>query len=142
MNKLSNKLKELMGKEVKVKDLQEYLNFNSTSLIYKWINNSCTPSFEYLVKLADFFNVNIDYLIGRTESLEKTTPQKLPEFSTHFKKVLNDQKSSQYQLLKDNIVSNGHLNSWLNLKNLPSTDNLIRLADYLKISIDELIGRV
>ena len=142
MNKLSNKLKELMDKDVSVKDLQEYLNFNSTSLIYKWINNSCSPSFEHLVKLADFFNVNIDYLIGRTENLEKTTPKDLPDFSKHFKKVLDQQKISQYKLLKDKVVSNGHLNSWLNLKNLPSTDNLIRLADYLKISIDELVGRV
>ena len=142
MNKLSNKLKELMKDEITAKDLQEYFKFNTASLIYKWINNSCLPSFEYLIKLADYFCVNIDYLIGRTENLEKTTPKNLPNFKTHFKKVLKQQGSSQYRLLKDNIVSNGHLNSWLNLNNLPSTENLIRLADYLNISIDELVGRV
>ena len=142
MNKLSNKLKELMGKDVSAKDLQNYFNFKSTSLIYKWMNNSCLPSFKYLIKLADFFNVNIDYLIGRTENLEKTTPKKLPEFSSHFKKVLKEQNVSQYKLLKDKIVSNGHLNSWTNLNIIPSTDNLIYLAEYLKISIDELVGRV
>lgn len=141
MNKLSNKLKELMNNEVSAKDLQKYFNFSSTSLIYKWINNNSMPSFLYLIKLADFFNVNIDYLVGRTENFEQVKPKKLPNFSTQFKKILKQYNTNQYKLLKDKIISKGHLNSWLNLNNLPSTNNLIRLADYLKISIDELVGR-
>lgn len=142
MNKISNKLKELMNNEVSAKDLQKYFNFSSTSLIYKWINNNSLPSFEYLIKLADFFNVNIDYLVGRTENFEQVKSKKLPNFSTQFKKILKQYNTNQYKLLKDKIISKGHLNSWLNLNNLPSTNNLIRLADYLKISIDELVGRV
>lgn len=142
MIKYSNKIKELMGKDISVKELQEYLNFKSASLIYKWINNSCLPSFCNLIKLADYFEVNIDYLLGLTNNFENVKPKKLPKFSTYFIIILKQQNSSQYKLLKDNIVSNGHLNSWLNLNSLPSTDNLIRLAEYLKISIDELVGRV
>ena len=142
MSKYSNRLKELIGKDISVKQLQEYLNFKSASLIYKWINNSCLPSFSNLIKLADFFEVNIDYLLGLTNNYENIKPKKLPKFSTHFVKIIKQQNSSQYRLLKDNIVSNGHLNSWLNLNSLPSTDNLIRLAEYLNVSIDELVGRV
>ena len=131
-----------MGKEITVKDLQNYFNFKSTSLIYLWKKNDCLPSFDNLIKLADYFKVSLDYILGLTESNEVVLPKKLPKFSNHFKKILKQYNSSQYKLIKDGIISNGHLNSWLNLNNMPSVENLIRLADHLNISVDELVGRV
>lgn len=38
----------------------------STTLISKWENGQSTPAPEMLIIIADYFDVSIDYLIGRT----------------------------------------------------------------------------
>lgn len=37
------------------------------SFFYEWKNRNTLPSLEYLQTLADYFNVSIDYLLGRTD---------------------------------------------------------------------------
>lgn len=36
--------------------------------ISRWKNSSELPSIENLVKIADYFNVSTDYLLGRTDN--------------------------------------------------------------------------
>lgn len=138
---LGKRLKELMN-EKEINALKDYFQLNSTAIIYDWLTNKYLPNFENIIKLADYFKVNLDYLLGRTLNFEEVVSKKIPSFDVHFRKILLSHNSSQYKLLKDNIVSRGHLNSWLNKKHLPSVENLVKIADYLKISVDELVGRV
>lgn len=35
--------------------------------IYEWIRTGCLPSLEYVKPLAEYFNVSVDYLLGRTD---------------------------------------------------------------------------
>lgn len=35
------------------------------SIIYTWQNGECTPSIESVMKLAEYFNCSIDYILGR-----------------------------------------------------------------------------
>lgn len=141
---LGKQLEDLMNDD-EVNKLKEYFQFNSTATIYDWMTNKYLPNFENIIKLADYFKVNLDYLLGRSLNCEEVISKKIPPFDTHFRKIIKQYKSSQYKLLNDHIVSRGHLNSWLNKKNkknLPSVENLVKIADYLKISVDELVGRV
>ena len=39
-------------------------------LISKWKNNKSLPSADMLIKLADYFDVSVDYLLGRTDKPE------------------------------------------------------------------------
>ena len=39
--------------------------------IYEWNRTGCLPSLEYIKALAKYFNVSIDYLLGRTD--DRTT---------------------------------------------------------------------
>lgn len=48
-----------------VKEVSRELDFGE-STIYKWKTQS--PKAEYLEKIADYFNVSLDYLQGRTEN--------------------------------------------------------------------------
>ena len=48
------------------RQLAEYLQIAQPSYI-RYENGSAEPSFENLVKLADYFDVSIDYLLGRIE---------------------------------------------------------------------------
>ncbi|MCR6095221.1 helix-turn-helix transcriptional regulator [Salipaludibacillus agaradhaerens] len=51
-------------KRISVVELEEKLNFSRNSL-YSWKKNK--PSSDKLEKVADFFNVTTDYLLGRTD---------------------------------------------------------------------------
>lgn len=39
----------------------------SSGIITKWKNVGTLPNGETLLKIADYFNVSVDYLLGRTE---------------------------------------------------------------------------
>ena len=48
------------------RQISEYLQIGQPSYI-RYENGSSEPSFENLVKLADLFDVSVDYLLGRKE---------------------------------------------------------------------------
>ena len=48
------------------RQLADYLQIAQPSYI-RYENGSAEPSFENLVKIADYFDVSVDYLLGRTE---------------------------------------------------------------------------
>ncbi len=67
MKKFAERLKEIrLEKNVTRKSLALTLEV-SERLISYWENDERECSFEMLIKIADFFDVSIDYLLGRTE---------------------------------------------------------------------------
>lgn len=60
-----DRVKHLAKKQgISIVELEEKLGFGRNSL-YAWKNK--TPSYEKLIKVADFFHVSVDYLLGREE---------------------------------------------------------------------------
>ncbi|WP_369899766.1 helix-turn-helix domain-containing protein [Bacillus manliponensis] len=51
---------------ISVSKLEEDLDFGKNSL-YRWKAQS--PSAEKLLKVAEYFNVSVDYLLGRSEKI-------------------------------------------------------------------------
>ena len=61
------KIKELAKKRgVNLQKVSEDLGF-STNYLYS-LKNKKTPSAEHIAKIADYFNVSTDYLLGRTDN--------------------------------------------------------------------------
>ncbi|GIP57872.1 helix-turn-helix domain-containing protein [Paenibacillus woosongensis] len=68
---LFNRVKVLSEKRGKnIKEVAKELGF-SENAFYKWKSQS--PKAETIEKVADYFNVSVDYLLGRTD--EEETPQ-------------------------------------------------------------------
>lgn len=68
MNKFGKRLQSLRNeKKLGQKKLAVTLGM-SLSSIGKYENNLRTPSTEVLVRMADFFQVSTDYLLGRSDS--------------------------------------------------------------------------
>lgn len=62
------KIKELR-KERKISQLKLQIDTGiEQALISKFENNKRVPPTETLIILADYFNVSIDYLLGRTQN--------------------------------------------------------------------------
>lgn len=71
---------------ISAKTLADKLN-TSVSLIYEWEHNRCNPAIEELIKLADFFDVTIDYLVDREDDLGNVKKQDV--LSEEDKDILN-----------------------------------------------------
>ncbi|TLQ15446.1 helix-turn-helix domain-containing protein [Lactococcus raffinolactis] len=61
-------------RKISLKDLANKLGFGE-NYFYNMKNAKSSPSSEVLLKVADYFHVSVDYLLGREE-------QTAPQFST------------------------------------------------------------
>lgn len=64
MNKIVSLRKE---KGMTQAELAKYMGISQSTLSY-WERGDYEPDFSQLIKLADFFDVTIDYLLSRSES--------------------------------------------------------------------------
>ncbi|WP_301875977.1 helix-turn-helix domain-containing protein [Limosilactobacillus oris] len=83
MSVLFDRIKQLSSsKGVSLKRIATDLGFGENT-IYKWKTQS--PKGEYLDKVADYFDVSVDYLLGRTN-----TPQFTRRDERDVQKILTD----------------------------------------------------
>lgn len=67
LNQFSARLKELRAeKKIGQNDLAKNLNLSNASISY-WENAKQEPCATALVKLAQFFEVSVDYLLGLSD---------------------------------------------------------------------------
>ncbi len=137
------RLKELMeDKNLTPSSFAEIIGVKDKRIVYEWIKDEKLPSYINLIKIADYFNCSLDYLLGRSEYNEETKFKKPEQFDKQLKNIMKYKNISQYKLTKDKVAYAGYFNYWFVKKNLPTTETLIKLADYFNISVDELVGRV
>ena len=136
-----NKLKK--ENNLSVDDIKNYLKLNSSSLIYFWLDGTYTPKLNYLNQLANLFECSIDYLIGKTDNFFENNKviKELPSFSERLAEIIKNKGLTKSKLRKENIISGSLYRSIFERKSDPTIETLIRLADYLNISIDYLVGR-
>ena len=67
---ISNILSLLIKNGITKNKMLTDLKFSRSSFI-DWIRNGNLPSGESLNKIADYFNVSVDYLLGKIEQKEK-----------------------------------------------------------------------
>jgi len=64
----SKRLSALLKEEgILQKDLCSKLNLSKNQVHY-WIKDKAEPDLQTLIRIADFFDVSIDYLVGRKEN--------------------------------------------------------------------------
>lgn len=143
MKTFSETLQELLDeRQLSVKDLQEYLQYADPSPIYFWLRDQKGLKLDTAVKLADYFSCSLDYLMGKREFEEKGAHFKpCPPFGEQLKRVLKEKGVSQYKLAKETEFKGGHFYKWFHQGSIPQMDTVIRLADYLGVSLDYLVGR-
>lgn len=80
------------------KDMIDRLKLPTVSSYANWEYGQREPEYNMLVRLADFHDVSIDYLLGRTDSLDMATKNK-------------DENDLSYQIEKH--IENIELRNWL-----------------------------
>lgn len=144
MNKLSKfneRLVELMEyKNIKSEQLAKAVGVTG-SVVRRWTFNDTDIQLSNLLRLADFFNCSIEFLIGRTDKLLDYTPKEtMPDFNTAMRQALEYHGKTTYTLINETKIKGYHLHKWKN-GSIPRLSSLIELSDYLGCTIDFLIGR-
>ena len=98
---------------------------------------------RHLEKLATFFDVTTDYLLGRSDERKKGLSDEATMKLARRLKELRATKSGLTQLKLAEImnVTQQSVGKWESGENAPSLDTLVHIADFYGVSTDELLGR-
>lgn len=61
-------------------------------------------------------------------------------FDVQLRSILKTKKITRQKFLTDLNMSNNNFNSWYKLKANPRMDTISKIAEYLQVSIDYLVG--
>lgn len=92
-----------------------------------------------LMKLADFFNVSTDYLLGYSNSPDSDFID--GEVANKIKQLRKQHGISQTQLAQKLNVHQTAVSQWELNRTIPDIDTLKNLSDLFGVSVDYLLGR-
>lgn len=137
----AERLNDLMFENsVKPETLSKTLEVD-LSLIYKYLRKEFTPSTLNSIKISNFFNCSLDYLIGLSENITKFYCNEIKSFSIQFQSILNEHHCTRYRLKKETNLAKQSVDDWYNGIRVPTIENLKVLARYFDCSLDYLVGR-
>ncbi len=125
------------------KDMAKFLNI-PPSVYSEWENNKLSISTKRLYELGEFFNVNIDYLVGLSYKRINLKTNKIldqKETSLRLKEVRKNMNLSMRELAQKLNTSSSAISNYENNKNLILSSFLIELSKISNYSIDYILGR-
>jgi hypothetical protein len=130
---------ELVGKNKTEK--ANNINIDPTSFSRAY-NYGIVPKTPTLIKIADYFNISIEYLMGITD-VEHFVKSQLPKTFIERLNELRAEKGikANYALSQQVHIHRNNIRQWYIINCLPLIDDLFILADYFEVSIDYLLGR-
>ena len=140
MATFSERLTDLMlEKEIKSHELAAAIGVN-TSTVNDWRRGKFQVFLSNVLKLADFFDCSLEYLMGRSETEIDYDPQPCPFFYDRLIAVMTEKGFSTYRMRKESPAKGAHLNKWKQGTD-PLVPTLIAVADFLDVTLDYLVGR-
>ena len=99
------------------------------------------PKPVILMRIADYFNISVEYLLGRTDTPYFEKAETTKTFLERYQKLKAEKKVTDYFIAQKLHISTSYTTSWKKKNYIPSIVNLILLSEYFKVSIDYLLGR-
>lgn len=142
LSKFAENLSALMQEyNLNAPALAKHLNTDRTN-ITRYLRGERLPHYDVFTKLIEFFNVSADVLLGRLEYCDIQEFHPIQPFGTTLRRILKETKTTQYRVIKDLQISQATMYFWLLNNRLPTVENIDKLADYLDVSVDYLLGRI
>lgn len=100
------------------------------------------PSVPILMRIADYFNISIECLIGNTDNYYFNKSGKPATFQDRLKELMNKKDiQTVYELSQRIHIHRNNIAQWIKKGYLPTIDDLTIIANLFDTSIDYLIGR-
>ena len=143
----AERLKELMALE----GLTDFGLAQATGItlkcVHTWTRNIFYPKVKALLILSDYFKVSIDYLLGVSNVIEERTLKSITVEQAQesvvkcLEKYRAEEEIKYGRLARLLSVEQGTLMRWIKKGAMPETTILIRIAELLGITLEELLGR-
>ncbi len=121
-------------------ELRELLHVGCTSFTNAVVYG-IVPTPRTLIKFADFFEVSLNYLLGKTDSNDYSPSITPTTFHERFTKLCQEKSVSRYRVAFDCGLPDSIITRWFSKGFTPSLDTLELLCDYFEVSPDYLLGR-
>nr|WP_312578250.1 helix-turn-helix domain-containing protein [Sedimentibacter sp.] len=109
----------------------------STATLTQWKKGKSIPKQDKLQKIADYFNISIDYLLGREEitRIDDIVPP-----TNRVKELIKEKKISLKQL--SDILKIPYVNLEVGIKNTKKLNlvDIIKLSKFFEVTTDYLFG--
>ncbi len=117
----------------------------SNGAIGMWETGKRQPDLDTIRKIASFFNVTVDYLIGNHHSsidyanYQMDTPEFVLDFKMRIRDLMAEQKMSEDEFAKRTGFHSEEKDAYLYGNRMPSIEDLIKIAGALNVSTDYLL---
>ena len=99
------------------------------------------PSLRPLIKIANYLNVSIPYLLAETDDEYFYKNEHPVTFNERLDELLKEKKTTYSKLANKMPFEKSYFYEWKTKNTLPSLEYLQTLAAQFKVSIDYLLGR-
>ncbi|MBE5739721.1 MAG: XRE family transcriptional regulator [Clostridiales bacterium] len=149
LNKFSQRLKDLMEEDGITRQELSLQIGTDRKCVRLWLEGKNYPQYKSLIKLAEYFHVRIDYLVGLEDYILETDGQsvlsmRMEEVSLKFSAQIRDYMDKNhltiYAIAKKLHIDQKALKKWLVVGSIPETATLIKLSKLTNISIHTLLG--
>lgn len=129
---LFERIKQLANEQkMSIRQLEEKLGYGNGT-INRW--KKTNPGINKLEKVADYFNVSTDYLLGRNVNKNNLTPEKL---FNHIIFIIQAKDLTLSQINEKAGLDNNEIYKW-QIK-FPSIEDLNNVEKILKVSVEDLL---
>ena len=113
----------------------------SYALFTKAYNYGILLKPQILARIADRFEVSLDYLLGLSDNCEWERPSRTTSFHERFAALLASKELTAYELSKRTHINKSNISQWKKFDYVPVLADLLILADFFDVSLDYLLGR-
>ena len=111
------------------------------SCISQYMNGKQAPYLDSLIKLADYLQCSIDFLLGKSDDCSEKIYKACPPFSERLEELRKKKGFTSMQIYNAKGLSKSSYYAWRRGESLPTLENLVTLANIFDCSIDEFLGR-
>lgn len=141
MSKFVERLDELMfDHHITVPELAEALGIYD-STIYNYNRESRHPKIEVLIRMANYFQCSIDFLLGLEAENTAKTFKKCPPFNEQLKFLLEYFHTNKHRVCVEVPITHSVIYAWQSGQSFPALDYVLKLANYFGCSVDFILGR-
>ena len=140
MNAFQERLQELLiENELSRLQLSKKIGISFETL-NGYFNKNFYPELSVAIKIANYFNCSLQYLMGLTDEYKCYDKNEL-SFIDALKNLMKAKNISIEKLMKSLNMSEANYYRWKKKDNKPAMQSLIAIAKYFDVSIDYLVGR-
>ena len=113
----------------------------SHSTLSNALSYGIIPSVKTLIRVADFFNISINYLLGKSDDEHFEKSSTTATFHQRFESLCLEKGVTHYKVAIDCLFDKSSISKWFSKNFIPELEIIELLCDYFNVSPDFLLGR-